>query len=211
MVKKKNKRKKKRESKKKKKQGFFKENYLQSWDYIKESKSFIYYTIIIFIFFAIIGLILPVPEYISELISKFIKELLEKTETMSQFELITFIFTNNLKTSFYGLFFGILFGIIPLIGALANGYVVGVVSYVVVSEEGLFSLWRLFPHGIFELPAVFISLGLGLRLGSFVFQEKKIESLRYYFWNSLRVFLLVVVPLLIIAAIIEGSLIFLFD
>jgi len=69
-------------------------------------------------------------------------------------------------------------------------------------------LWRILPHGIFELPAVFIALGMGLKFGGFIFQKEKIKSLREYFWNSLRVFLFVVLPLLIIAGIIEGTLIF---
>ena len=34
-------------------------------------------------------------------------------------------------------------------------------------------LFRLLPHGIFELPAIFISLGLGLRFGMFIFQKEK--------------------------------------
>ena len=72
-------------------------------------------------------------------------------------------------------------------------------------------LWRIFPHGIFELPAVFISLGLGLKLGTFIFQRNKLKAFAEFFWNSLRVFLFIVLPLLIIAAIIEGSLIFLLE
>jgi len=40
-----------------------------------------------------------------------------------------------------------------------------------VGIEGYGILWRLVPHGIFELPAVFISLGLGIKLGTFIFRE----------------------------------------
>ena len=90
-----------------------------------------------------------------------------------------------------------------------NGYVLGFVAYLVVNSDGILVLWRLFPHGIFELPAIFISLGLGLKVGTFIFQKKKFESLKKYSLNSLRVFLFIVLPLLIIASIIEGSLIYL--
>ena len=103
--------------------------------------------------------------------------------------------------------FGFFFGLIPIIATLANGYVVGFVTSIVVSSEGVLSLWRLFPHGIFELPAVFISLGMGVKFGTFIFQKKKAEAFREFFWNSLRVFVFIVIPLLIIGAIIEGSLI----
>jgi len=44
-----------------------------------------------------------------------------------------------------------------------------------VQTDGFLSLWRLLPHGIFELPAVFISLGMGLKIGMFIFQKKKLE------------------------------------
>ena len=75
-----------------------------------------------------------------------------------------------------------------------------------VSLEGILTLWKLFPHGIFEIPAVIISLGLGLRLGiTLMFKTKKFKKESF---SSLLVFLLVVTPLLIIAAIIEGFLVF---
>ena len=60
------------------------------------------------------------------------------------------------------------------------------------------------------MPAVFISLGLGLKLGMFIFSKKPGLELRKRFFESLNVFLFIVVPLLIIAAIIEGILIFIF-
>ena len=44
--------------------------------------------------------------------------------------------------------------------------------------------------------------------GNIVFANQKWKTLKLYFENSMRVFILIVIPLLIIAAIIEGSLIF---
>jgi stage II sporulation protein M len=77
----------------------------------------------------------------------------------------------------------------------------------VVYEEGILVLWRLLPHGIFELPALFLSAGLGLRLGTFIFRKNKLKSLKNYLFESLRVFLFIIFPFLLIAAIIEGILI----
>ena len=143
--------------------------------------------------------------------------------------------------------FGIVLGIFSIITAIANGYLLGFVSLLVVKQAGISVLWKLFPHGIFELPALFISLGLGLRLGFWLFYEPikfywknnklilssfilfyfpslistllfdskfkkimgtKFEDFKNYLLNSLRVFIFVVIPLLILAAIIEGTLIF---
>lgn len=190
---------------------FFKENYRESWSYIKESRNYIYSIIAVFFIFILIGFFLPAPDSIVQEILKFIEELLEKTQNMSQSELAKFIFFNNVQSSFFGMIFGVLFGIFPLISAIVNGYLLGFVASLSVEYGGFLSLWRLFPHGIFEMPSVFISLGLGLKFGTFIFQKNKAESFRKYLWNSLRVFLFVVIPLLTIAAIIEGILIFTFS
>jgi len=48
-----------------------------------------------------------------------------------------------------------------------------------------------------------------MKIGSFIFQKKKLKSLKEYSLNSLKVFFFVVIPLLIIAGIIEGALMFL--
>ena len=154
-----------------------------------------------------IGFFAPVSEDLAKIILEFIEKLLEQTKDMSQGELIGFIFVNNLQSSFFGLLLGTILGIFPVFAAIINGYVLGFVGAMSIESEGVFILGRLLPHGIFELPAIFISLGLGLKLGSFIFQKEKKKFFKKYFWNSLRVFLFVVLPLLIIAAIIEGILI----
>ena len=186
-----------------------KREYKDSWSYLKESKNFIFFITGIFFVFALIGFFVPASENLTKIILDFIEKLLEQTKGMSPGELIKFIFLNNLQASFFGLIFGTVLGIFPVLATIANGYVLGFVGAMSVEVGGISILWRILPHGIFELPAIFISLGIGLKLGSFVFQKEKIKSFRKYFWNSLRVFLFIIIPLLIIAAIIEGRLIFL--
>ena len=194
--------------KKNKKEFNLKEEYKKSWNYLKDSKNFIYVIVAVFFIFVLIGFFVPAPDSLAKQILKFIEELLEKTQGMSQLELIRFIFFNNLQSSFYGMIFGVLLGIFPIIAAIANGYLLGFVASISVGNVGFLVLWRLLPHGIFELPAIFISLGLGLKFGTFIFQKRKLESFKEFFWSSLRVFLLIVIPLLVIAGIIEGSLMF---
>ena len=193
----------------KKKRGFnLKKEYIESWNYIKESKNFIYVAIAIFFASFILAFFVQPSEALLSYILEFIEELLGKTQGMSAIELMGFIFFNNLQSSFFGMIFGMVLGVFPVLAAIANGYVLGFVSSFSVVEQGASSLLRLLPHGIFELPAIFISLGLGLKLGSFIFEKNKYESFRNFFRNSLRVFLFIIIPLLIIAAIIEGVLIF---
>jgi stage II sporulation protein M len=184
------------------------EEYARCWNYIKKSKNFIFIIIAIFFVFTLVGFFVSPSGSLLEEILKFIQELLEKTSGMSHFELIRFIFLNNLGSSFFGMILGLFLGIFPVISIVSNGYLLGFVSSLSVENNGLSILYKLLPHGIFELPAIFISLGLGLRLGTFIFRKDRKETLKEYILESLRVFLFIVIPLLIIAAIIEGSLIF---
>ncbi len=185
-------------------------HYKKSWNFIKDSKKFIFFSIGAFFFFLFIGFFVPTPESISNKIFEYMHQILAQTEGLSGLGLVWFIFLNNLKSSFFGMVSGFAFGIVPFFALIANGYVVGFVSAMSVNSVGWGSLLNLLPHGIFELPAIFISLSLGLRFGTFIFQKNQSESFRKYLWESLRVFGLIVLPLLIIAAIIEGLLIFYF-
>ncbi|MEK6817514.1 MAG: stage II sporulation protein M [Nanoarchaeota archaeon] len=185
-----------------------KKEYQKSWNYLKDSKKFIWIVIWIFIASALIGVFIPAPEIFSQKIFEFIKEILLKTEGMSQSQLISFIFLNNVQSSFLGMVFGVFLGIFPVISVIANGYLLGFVANFAIQEGGIFSLWRILPHGIFELPAVFISFALGLRIGASIFNRKKFRKFNKNFVSCLKVFVLIIIPLLIIAAIIEGTLIF---
>lgn len=193
-----------------KKRGFLRGSYKEGLDYIGASKNFIYSIMVIFLFFFLVGFFIQTPQILEERILEFIQELLRKTEGMSQPELVSFIFFNNLQSSFMGMLFGIILGIFPVLTTLSNGYLLGFVAEKTVEEEGILTLWRIFPHGIFELPALFISLGLGLKLGTFIFKKNKLKTLNTYLLKSIKVFFFIVIPLLIIAAVIEGALIFFF-
>jgi len=179
--------------------------YKESWGYIKESKKYIYSIASVFLVFGILGFIFPI--FFVEPIKILIKQLLEQTNELNTFSLVWFIFLNNLKTSFVGLALGILFGFIPVTLTIVNGYVLGFVSNYAVKNAGFSSLFRLLPHGIFELPAVIIGLGLGTKLGMFFFSKNSDKEFMRRLVLSLKVFIFVIIPLLIIAAIIEGSLI----
>lgn len=181
--------------------------YDDSFSFIKESKYYIYTIISVFLVTAIFSFLVPTPDVLSEALIQFINELVLKTEGLSVLGLSSFIFLNNLQSSFFGLFLGVLIGIFPIIVALINGYLLGFVASIVVQETGFFSLWRLLPHGIIELAAVFISLGMGMKLGTFVFKKDKKKALMNYLRRSLKTFFLVILPMLLVAAIIESILI----
>jgi len=187
--------------------GFISNNYSRCFDYLKNSKKFIFLVIGLFFFSLILGYVYH-PEVISSFILEYVDKILKDTQGMDSLDMIFFIFFNNLRVGFAGVLWGFLLGILPVIFTLVNGYVVGFVSYLAVSSSGTGSLLNLLPHGIFELPAIFISFAMGIKFGTFVFYKDKLNKFVYFFKESLRVFLFIVVPLLIIAAIIEGLLIF---
>ena len=178
----------------------------KSVKHLRETKNYFLIIAGIFLITAIIGF--AYPNFFNEQILKILQELVDKTQDLKALELIGFIFTNNLKSSFFAMIFGTLLGIIPLMVTIINGYVLGFVANKTVGMVGYSVLWRLLPHGIFELPAVFISIGIGLRLGMYTFSKKQQKkSLMNTIKDSLRTFTIIIMPLLIIAAIIEGTLI----
>lgn len=185
-----------------------KKGYAACWEYLKESKIYFLVVFSIFLVATVFGFFFPV--FFIEFIKNFIQQLAEKTTNMNFFQLLIFIFQNNLITAFMGLVIGIIFGLFPVFLVVFNGYVLGFVAGKTFKLLGFTSLWRLLPHGIFELSALIISLGLGLKLARFIFVKsgKRKKQLAYDLENSLRVFVYIVLPLLIIAAIIETILIF---
>ncbi|MBI2449416.1 stage II sporulation protein M [Candidatus Pacearchaeota archaeon] len=189
----------------KKRSNTIKEQYKLAWNYIVNSKRYIYFIVALFVIFLIIGYFLPVffVDEVIELVSKIIDE----TEGMGFFELFVFIFYNNLKTSLISIIAGIAFGIFSIFNTIVNSYLIGFVGRAASEKIGAGVLFRLVPHGIFELPSFILSLGLGLRLGLYLFLKKKGETFSGNLENVLRVFIFVILPLLLIAAFIETMLI----
>lgn len=195
--------------------------------YIRESKLYIWGIFLAFIFAGIVGFIFA-EEF--AFFADYLREIISQTEDMSGSELSIFIFLNNAKSSLIGLITGLALGIAPIFVAILNGLIVGVVLNAVWQVSGITEFWRLLPHGVFELFAVFVSLGLGVKLGLTVFSSKVWDGSRRKrrssppaiildmaealiketgrrAWYSFLVFMQIVIPLLVLAAIIEGTLI----
>lgn len=178
--------------------------YKNLFKFFRESKGYILFATALFFLFFIVGFVSPI--FFRERIAEFILGLKDIFADKNLTETILLIFLNNLKASFFAIIFGIGFGIIPFAIAVMNGYILGFISREAVNLEGIGILWRLLPHGIFELPAVLISVGIGLKLGITLIKQK--NNLKKETKNALKFFLFVVVPLLFVAAIIESLLIF---
>lgn len=182
---------------------FFRNNYLKSWKFFNECRWHIVFALAIFALFFIIGFTFPI--FFRGEIFEFIAKMTMMIEGKTTLELTRMIFFNNLKASFLAMILGMGFGIFPLMVGIINGYLLGFVAREAVARGGISVMWRLFPHGIFELPAIIFSIGVGLKFGIDLF--RKDIKLKYNLREGLRLFLFVIFPLLLVAGIIEGILI----
>ena len=117
---------------------------------------------------------------------------------------VIMIFLRNFSAVTFSLLSGALLGIVPVTAAGINGVLVGVVISYGVKTGLLAVLGRLLPHGIFELPAIFLSWGMGIWLGAWPFRGDSHETFFERLKGALSVLFFFIVPLLMIAAVIEG-------
>lgn len=128
------------------------------------------------------------------------------------------IYTNNVISALMMMAMGLFFGLLPIIGLFANGLMLGFIL-ATASTAGL-NPWLVFgagilPHGIFELSAVFLAAGVGIKLGGLVFrsigllfQPSKAERVKNDWYDTLKQFpaaVLLVVVMLLVAGIIEST------
>lgn len=135
-----------------------------------------------------------------------------------QFWFFIFIFLNNSFKAILFIFFGALFGIFPLFSLLMNGMILGFISAQSVVHQQ--NVWEMFlkgilPHGVIELPAIFIASAYGIRLGAIILKgvlrlfTKRRGTTReelIHFFRITPALILVLVGALFVAAIIESTL-----
>lgn len=117
------------------------------------------------------------------------------------------IMTNNLSVSFATFAFGITGGVGTVYMMILNGLMMGVIGAACWLSGMNLSLWSFVaPHGVLELPAIFIAGGGGLRIAQgllFPGMLSRRDSLAVAGGEAVRL-VVGVVPILIIAGIIEG-------
>jgi uncharacterized membrane protein SpoIIM required for sporulation len=117
------------------------------------------------------------------------------------------IMTNNLSVSFMTFAAGITAGIGTLYLLFFNGMMLGVIGVACGTYQMSLPLWSFVaPHGVLELPAIFIAGGAGLRLAQallFPGMLSRRDSLSIGGTDAVRL-LVGVIPMLLIAGTIEG-------
>ncbi len=170
-------------------------------DTLKASRNFIFLALLIYCTAAVVGWMYP--ENLDFLKNQF-EELVHKFEGLGPLGFMARIFMHNLIASYLAMCFIVFWGIIPMSLAAFNGLLLGWFAGWMEALTWTQLLIFLGPHGIFEWPAMFIAFGVGMwrGLGNFFSPEKLSWIQRWKRANS--AYLIFVVPLLFVAAIIEG-------
>ena len=120
---------------------------------------------------------------------------------------VQFIISNNVAVTLAVILLGFTFFSVPVAAVMFNGYFFGAVLARALENM---TLWqaavRVLPHGIFEIPAVLLAFSLSFVISSAWLEKDKIARLKYHYLQSLKAFILIILPLLVVAGIIEGSL-----
>lgn len=136
-----------------------------------------------------------------------LRDLFELLATLPGPSLFIFILFKNIFAVFFSLIFSPLFFLVPVISLLFNGWLIGIVSILVVQERSLaFVLAGLLPHGVIELSALFIGEAAAFSFGAGVMRtvwKGEGLKLRQNFQQVSR-FLAIAFVLLLVAAVIEA-------
>ena len=136
-----------------------------------------------------------------------LKQFAKVFQGMPKLKLAAAIFLNNSLKTLLAILLGPLLGLAPLIFLIVNGAILGAVIPVAVESRGLWiSIMTIVPHGILELPAIFIGTSIGLKLGLHPFRRlagRADRTLLSELGHGLRLFFSVILPLLLVAAAIE--------
>ena len=127
------------------------------------------------------------------------------TSNMSDIQVFGFIFYNNVSKSFLFMVLGLLFALPPVIFLAFNGFVVGWFAFIFSRQYSLLATFiGIVPHGIIEIPAIILSMAMGMSLGYQLINKirgRGVLSLDAKL--ALGFFITRIVPMLLIAALIE--------
>ena len=179
--------------------------------YLYSIRVFLAITILLFLVSMIPGYLVAV--YAHGTANQLLSGLENKAQTLTgqpPIQMMLGIFFNNALDGFLSMAFGLVIGLFPLFFILTNGMVIGIMLELMIVKYGVaygtfIFLVGIMPHGIFELPAIFISTSIGLKLGYevmrtiFLRKTDMVLELR----NALMIFIFWILPMLLVAALIE--------
>jgi len=179
--------------------------YSDSFSALREAGRTIVIAVIIFLASVSIGMIHP--SWADDALSS-LRSLARHLSGKSLYTLVLTIFLKNALSSTISVVTGPLLGIIPISAAIVNGLLLGSTASYLKQINKAYAIIYLLPHGVFEFPAMFMAWGLGLWQGAGVFHQNLRPSFRERRNKAFTVLFIVILPLLLIAATIEGTTIY---
>jgi uncharacterized membrane protein SpoIIM required for sporulation len=114
------------------------------------------------------------------------------------------LFAHNLVATYTIMCLLTLWGLLPMVTAIANGLILGWIVVTAGSPSPVDAAVMLVPHGLFEWPAMMIAWGVGLWRGAGYRFSADPGTYVQRWKRSNQLFFLIVLPLLLLAAIVEG-------
>ncbi len=128
-------------------------------------------------------------------------------QSMTTFSSILSIILTNVVNSLIAVILGLALGFVPVLFAITNGLTIGMFVGTAMPKTSIFLLIAaMVPYVTFQIPALLLTSAVGLRLGYSlikVFSGRK--GMLYESKKSLAVFIFLILPLLILAAIIQAT------
>jgi stage II sporulation protein M len=140
---------------------------------------------------------------VMDILKETVVEEIKDTEPVTMF---TMILANNLQACLLLFLGGASLGILTVFVILTNGLIIGAIVEIVRESRGLLYVSAaIVPHGIFEIPSFVIAGGLGFALAAAMAAEwRGVGDSAEAAGRFGRLFLLIVVPLVVIAAFTEA-------
>lgn len=161
------------------------------------------------------------PDQAKAVISRFIQQAMESGMIDETGEISTImLLINNVRATITSTVFGFIpFLFLPAWTILSNGAMTGAAYAMTASSGGDISVPHtmlqmaagILPHGIFEIPAFLLGASMGVLICRNILCRLVLElrprviPWKYMFANIARVYLTIVIPALIIAALIENN------
>ena len=177
--------------------------------YIHRLRPYLTTSIVLFSIGAAIGLmIINQFPHLTDSIEDSLQAFIKSFRGLPKLKLAAAIFVNNSVKTFAVILLGIFFGVVPTLFLIANGAALAVVLTLSTQSRGIgLSLLSVVPHGILELPAVFLGTAIGLMLGASFTRRlttKSEISIGAELSQALKFFVILIVPLLMAAALVEA-------
>ena len=182
--------------------GYIKKLYRGSFRDLREAGNTILIAVALFLICISIGMVHP---SLSDDTLSSMKSLAKHLSGKSITVLVLTIFLKNSLSTVLSILTGPFLGIIPISGAMINGLLLGSTLTYIKEINQPYALIYLFPHGLFEFPAMFMAWGLGLWQGIWFFEKQRDDSFKERRNKALRILFIIILPLLLVAAIIEGT------